>query len=95
MKEKYNNKTMAINHLMKKIKVMNSDLIDSFAFLFDTLNDNCVIHYLSFIIYLTQLAEMKPENGKKRVIVIGGGLSGLSAANQLLKACPNLEVTVL
>lgn len=38
---------------------------------------------------------MKPENEKKRVIVIGGGLSGLSAANQLLKTCPDLDVTVL
>lgn len=38
---------------------------------------------------------MKPENGKKRVIVIGGGLSGLSAANQLLKICPDIDVTVL
>lgn len=38
---------------------------------------------------------MKSENENKRIIVIGGGLSGLSAANQLLKACPNLDVTVL
>lgn len=38
---------------------------------------------------------MKPEFVKKRVVVIGGGLSGLSAANQLLKTCPDIDLTVL
>jgi len=37
---------------------------------------------------------MKTEN-KKKVIVIGGGLSGLSAARQLLKTNPDIELTVL
>jgi protoporphyrinogen oxidase len=31
----------------------------------------------------------------KRLVVIGGGLSGLTAAEELLKHLPNLEVTVL
>lgn len=52
MTEKYSNKTIAINHLMKKTKVMNSDLIDSFAFLFDIFHDNCAIYDLSLIINL-------------------------------------------
>jgi protoporphyrinogen oxidase len=37
---------------------------------------------------------MKPES-KKKVIVIGGGLSGLSAARQLLTTNPDIDVTVL
>lgn len=32
---------------------------------------------------------------RKRVIVIGGGLSGLTAANELLKTNPEIELTVL
>jgi protoporphyrinogen oxidase len=32
---------------------------------------------------------------QKKVIVIGGGLSGLTAANEILKKIPDMHVTVL
>jgi protoporphyrinogen oxidase len=32
---------------------------------------------------------------RKRVIVIGGGLSGLTAANELLRTHPDIELTIL
>jgi oxygen-dependent protoporphyrinogen oxidase len=35
------------------------------------------------------------EAHEQHVIVIGGGLSGLTAANQILKKKPNTRVTVL
>ena len=38
---------------------------------------------------------MTARNHQKKVIVIGGGLSGLSAARELLATCPDIDLTVL
>ena len=35
------------------------------------------------------------ENKPKSVLIVGAGLSGLSAAEEILKASPNTEVTIL
>ena len=41
------------------------------------------------------LSELVPKTGKRRVVVLGGGWGGLSAAKHIREESPDLEVVLL
>ncbi len=44
---------------------------------------------------MEQIARMLNSNSRKRVVIVGGGISGLAAAHQVQKSAPHMEVKLL